>query len=84
MSKNRIEDRGSRIETQGSRMLDAGVRMQENEQTELKTGNRKPETGLVISCRDLSKTFTLGKLQVPVLKGVSLDVTRGERIAIVG
>lgn len=52
------------------------------ENHELITGNRKPET--VISCRDLSKTFTLGKLQVPVLKGVSLDVARGERIAIVG
>lgn len=38
----------------------------------------------VISCRDLSKTFTLGKLEVPVLKGIDLDVRRGERIAIVG
>jgi lipoprotein-releasing system ATP-binding protein len=38
----------------------------------------------VISCRDLSKTFTLGKLEVPVLKGVNLEVQRGERIAIVG
>ena len=38
----------------------------------------------IISCRDLSKTFTLGKLAVPVLKDISLDVQRGERIAIVG
>jgi len=38
----------------------------------------------VISCRDLSKTFTIGKLDVPVLKGINLDVQRGERIAIVG
>ena len=38
----------------------------------------------VISCRDLSKTFTLGKSQVPVLKGVNLNVVKGERIAIVG
>jgi lipoprotein-releasing system ATP-binding protein len=38
----------------------------------------------IISCRDLSKTFTLGKLAVPVLKGVNLEVQRGERIAIVG
>ena len=38
----------------------------------------------VISCRDLSKTFVLGKLDVPVLKGIALDVQRGERIAIVG
>jgi lipoprotein-releasing system ATP-binding protein len=38
----------------------------------------------IISCRDLRKTFTLGKLAVPVLKGVNLDVQRGERLAIVG
>ena len=38
----------------------------------------------VISCRDLRKTFTIGKLDVPVLKGIDLDVQRGERIAIVG
>jgi lipoprotein-releasing system ATP-binding protein len=43
-----------------------------------------PDTGTVISCRDLSKTFTLGTADVPVLRGVNLDVRRGERIAIVG
>jgi lipoprotein-releasing system ATP-binding protein len=43
-----------------------------------------PDTGTVISCRNLSKTFTLGMVDVPVLKGVNLDVQRGERIAIVG
>ncbi|MDH4235514.1 MAG: lipoprotein-releasing ABC transporter ATP-binding protein LolD [Gallionella sp.] len=48
------------------------------------SGIRDQESGNVISCRDLSKTFTLGKLDVPVLKGVNLDVRRGERIAIVG
>jgi lipoprotein-releasing system ATP-binding protein len=39
---------------------------------------------LVISCRNLGKTFTQGNLNVPVLNGVNLDVARGERIAIVG
>ena len=38
----------------------------------------------MISCRDLRKTFVIGKEDVPVLKGVSLDVRRGERVAIVG
>ena len=38
----------------------------------------------VISCRSLSKTYRLGKLEVPVLKGIDLDVQPGERIAIVG
>lgn len=39
---------------------------------------------LVISCRDLRKTFAQGSLNVPVLNGVNLDVARGERIAIIG
>ncbi len=42
------------------------------------------DTSMVISCRDLRKTFVIGKEDVPVLKGVNLDVQRGERIAIVG
>lgn len=42
------------------------------------------ESSAVISCRNLSKTFTQGNLNVPVLNGVNLDVARGERIAIVG
>ncbi len=41
-------------------------------------------TEAVISCRDLRKTFVIGKEDVPVLKGVNLDLQRGERIAIVG
>lgn len=39
---------------------------------------------LVISCRDLRKTFSQGELNVPVLRGVDLEVMRGERIAIIG
>ena len=39
---------------------------------------------VILSCRDLSKTFTIGKVDVQVLRGVNLDVRRGERIAIVG
>ena len=38
----------------------------------------------VITCRDLRKTYAQGKLNVPVLKGVDLDIARGERVAIVG
>ncbi|MES2025083.1 MAG: lipoprotein-releasing ABC transporter ATP-binding protein LolD [Pseudomonadota bacterium] len=38
----------------------------------------------VLSCRDLAKTFTQGKYSVNVLRGVSLDIVKGERVAIVG
>jgi lipoprotein-releasing system ATP-binding protein len=46
----------------------------------IKNMNNSP----VISCRNLSKTFAQGKLNVPVLNSINLDVARGERIAIVG
>jgi len=38
----------------------------------------------VISCKNLTKHFKEGKLDVEVLKGVSLDIDSGEKIAIVG
>jgi lipoprotein-releasing system ATP-binding protein len=39
---------------------------------------------IVLSCRGLTKVFHQGKVEVPVLSGVDLDVMRGERVAIVG
>ena len=39
---------------------------------------------VVLSCRGLEKTYGLGDVAVPVLKGIDLEVRRGESIAIVG
>ena len=39
---------------------------------------------MVLSCRDLHKTYLQGKVEVPVLFGVNLDVAAGETLAIVG
>lgn len=39
---------------------------------------------MVISCRSLVKQFSQGDLAVPVLKGVDLDLAKGEMLAIVG
>jgi lipoprotein-releasing system ATP-binding protein len=38
----------------------------------------------VLSCRGLRKTYVQGKVEVPVLTGVDLEVARGERVAVVG
>jgi lipoprotein-releasing system ATP-binding protein len=38
----------------------------------------------VLSCRNLHKVYGQGKVAVPVLMGVDLDVYPGERVAIVG
>ena len=41
-------------------------------------------SGVVVACRGLAKIYKQGKVEVPVLMGVDLDVQRGERVAIVG
>ncbi|MXZ80880.1 MAG: ATP-binding cassette domain-containing protein [Gammaproteobacteria bacterium] len=38
----------------------------------------------VVVCRALTKIFSEGKLEVRVLRGVDLELRRGERVAIVG
>ncbi len=39
---------------------------------------------LIISCQQLGKRFTEGRLDVDVLRGVSLQVRAGEKVAILG
>src|SRR5215831_12349481 len=39
---------------------------------------------VVLACRGLVKTYGLGDVAVPVLKGIDLDIRRGESVAIVG
>ena len=38
----------------------------------------------VVACHGLTKTFSEGRLEVRVLRGVDLELRRGERVAIVG
>jgi putative ABC transport system ATP-binding protein len=41
-------------------------------------------TSAVVEARDVHKTYVLGRLRVPALRGVSLRIDRGEILAIVG
>src|SRR5215470_12588718 len=38
----------------------------------------------LITLRDIYKTYYLGEIDVPVLKGVSLEIGRGEMVALMG
>ena len=38
----------------------------------------------IIACRNLRKSYYQGKLEVPVLLGIDLNVKAGETVAIVG
>lgn len=40
--------------------------------------------GLTLECRKLKRSFTEGGLNVEVLKGIDLEVRRGDQIAVVG
>jgi ABC-type lipoprotein export system ATPase subunit len=38
----------------------------------------------LIRLENLSKTYHLGEVQVPVLRGISLTIERGELVALMG
>src|SRR3954454_21265598 len=42
------------------------------------------ETGLLLRARNLQKGYTLGKRSIHVLRGIDLDVKRGEFLAVRG
>jgi ABC-type dipeptide/oligopeptide/nickel transport system ATPase component len=41
-------------------------------------------TTTLIQLKEIRRTFTMGELEVPVLKGITLDVPRGDMIALTG
>lgn len=47
-------------------------------------GRLESEAAAVIEARALQKTYVLGRVRVPALRGVSLRIERGEIVAIVG
>jgi ABC-type lipoprotein export system ATPase subunit len=48
-------------------------------------GAHKPGGSMdLIHLEDIRKTYHLGEIDVPVLKGVSLDIARGEMVALMG
>jgi len=39
---------------------------------------------VILQTKDLTKTYKIGKLDVPALRGINIDVERGEFVAIMG
>ncbi|MBI4987941.1 MAG: lipoprotein-releasing ABC transporter ATP-binding protein LolD [Rhodocyclales bacterium] len=51
---------------------------------EIGVRSEESNSATILSCRGLKKTYVQGRVEVPVLFGVDLDIARGERVAIVG
>src|SRR5216684_7199070 len=49
-----------------------------------RTRRRLVMSDIVISVRDLTKTYQVGDIEVRALRGASLDVRRGEFVAVTG
>jgi putative ABC transport system ATP-binding protein len=49
-----------------------------------KHGQDNNENHLVVQAKELTKIFCMGELEVPALRGASLDIERGETVAIMG
>jgi putative ABC transport system ATP-binding protein len=50
----------------------------------LKMETKVADQDLVIQAADLTKTYMMGEVQVQALRGVSLEISRGEVVAIMG
>ncbi|WP_395827036.1 lipoprotein-releasing ABC transporter ATP-binding protein LolD [Collimonas sp.] len=46
--------------------------------------NNQTNNDIVLSCRNLGKTFAQGSYSVKVLSGIDIDVAKGEQVAVVG
>ena len=56
-----------------------------NSQVELQAEQARPAAAeVVLSCRDLRKSYHQGSNELEVLRGVQLEVAKGEKLAIVG
>ncbi len=49
-----------------------------------KSSAQEEEDDVVIRLTDIHKTYQVGEVAVPVLKGVSLKIRRGEFVALMG
>jgi len=46
--------------------------------------SRSEDNVKLITTKDIYKTYFLGEVDVPVLKGVSLEIGKGEMVALMG
>ncbi len=59
--------------------------MKKKETFKLETSKNKRATGeKILSLRDVWKVYKMGEIEVPALKGVTVDINEGDFVAIVG
>jgi lipoprotein-releasing system ATP-binding protein len=58
--------------------------MNERRHAEAERHSREGGNPVILSCVGLTKTYGMGNIAVPVLRGIDLEVRRGESVAIAG
>src|SRR5262249_8954215 len=81
-----LDGRGGRKPRSGWRRDDEPVRPEDVRRRQEAVGGRRDggQAMALIKLEDIHKTYHLGEVDVPVLKGVSLSIDRGELVALMG
>ncbi len=87
MSKSDLDHESSSTSLLPNRPMSAGARADSTADDEAKSKrvtSEEASDAVVIDLKNIHKTYHVGEVDVPVLKGVSLKIRRGEFVALMG